>query len=459
MVDVTHDGDDGRARLLRVVGVGLDQLLQFLVGDHLLEAEELHVEAEAAAQLLRHLVVERLVERGEDAALEQERLDVLRADAGLLGELLDGRALDEPHLLEVGRGGAGRGVERLRDAVFEAQRLRHDEVALEAAPAAAVAGAGPSAGAGSAAAPAAAAGAARVGGRDVRGLRRGGLAGRAVERGVGLVAAARASAAGAGRAAGAARAAGVASVTATRGRGRRGRCDGDVYALAGLDAGLERGVGEAQGSDLSAGGGRGRRGLLCLRCFCQFWLRRRGGFFGRDENFVFDVRLFHLGRRLRLGHISVRGCADAFVGRGGRGRALRGLRLFGARGRRARAHDARGERARPAARGVGRGEVLGLRLGRLGLVRRVEVDLGHGRFRRRGRFRRLVGVLRLLDDADGALDGRLFFREVLVADLLGQLFRDGVRGYGDVNTLAPHLFDEALRLHLQLFGEIVNPDF
>ncbi len=81
VIDVAHDGDDGRARLLRVVGVGLDQLLQLLVGDHLLEAEELHVEAEAAAQLLRHLVVERLVERGEDAALEQERLNVLRADA------------------------------------------------------------------------------------------------------------------------------------------------------------------------------------------------------------------------------------------------------------------------------------------------------------------------------------------------------------------------------------------
>src|SRR5215204_6314203 len=78
VVDVTHDGDDGRARLLRVVGVGLDQLLQLLV------------EAEAAAQLLRHLVVERLVERGEDAALEQERLNVLRADAGLFGKLLDG---------------------------------------------------------------------------------------------------------------------------------------------------------------------------------------------------------------------------------------------------------------------------------------------------------------------------------------------------------------------------------
>jgi len=67
-------------------------------------------------------------------------------------------------------------------------------------------------------------------------------------------------------------------------------------------------------------------------------------------------------------------------------------------------------------------------------------------------------VLRLLDDADGALDRRLFLGEVLVADLLGQLFGDGVGRDRDVNALAAHLFDEALRLHLQLFGEVVNPD-
>src|SRR5205085_426913 len=103
VVNVSHDGDDGRARLLRVVGVGLYQLLELLFGDHLLEAEELHVEAEASAQLLRDVVVERLVERGEDAALQKHRLNVLGAYAELVGELLDGRALDETHLLEVAR--------------------------------------------------------------------------------------------------------------------------------------------------------------------------------------------------------------------------------------------------------------------------------------------------------------------------------------------------------------------
>ena len=73
MIDVAHDGDDGRARLLDVVGIGRDQLLELLLDDHLLEADELHVEAEAAAELVGHLVVERLVERGEDAALQEKR--------------------------------------------------------------------------------------------------------------------------------------------------------------------------------------------------------------------------------------------------------------------------------------------------------------------------------------------------------------------------------------------------
>src|SRR5215213_11505445 len=146
-------------------------------GDHLLEAEELHVEAEALAQLLRDVVVERLVERGEDAALKEHRLNVLRANAELVGELLDGRALDESNLLEVGRA-AGR-VDGLRDAVFEPERLGRDyEVSLEAsAPAALVAGKWAAA----ASAPSASARSPRVGGRDVSGLRRGGLAGRPVE--------------------------------------------------------------------------------------------------------------------------------------------------------------------------------------------------------------------------------------------------------------------------------------
>ena len=108
VIDVAHDGDDGRARLLDVLFEVLlvaEELGDLLVGDHLLEALELHVEAEAAADLLRHVVVERLVERGEDAALQEEGLDVLRADAGLLGELLDGGAFDEVDLLHGRRAG------------------------------------------------------------------------------------------------------------------------------------------------------------------------------------------------------------------------------------------------------------------------------------------------------------------------------------------------------------------
>src|SRR5205085_9887029 len=103
------------------------------------------------------------------------------AYAELVGKLLDGRALDETHLLEVARasGRAAGRVDGLRDAVFEPERLRgNHEVALEAAPALPAA-AGERASAASASA--ASAGASRVGGRNVSGLRRRGLAGRAVE--------------------------------------------------------------------------------------------------------------------------------------------------------------------------------------------------------------------------------------------------------------------------------------
>src|SRR5205807_4430193 len=116
-------------------------------------------------------------------ALQEQRLDVLRADAELVGELLDGRALDESNLFQITPRPARRGdVQRLRDAALKRHRARRREgVALEAAPAFGAFAVGRGHGA-TAATAVASAGAARVGGRDVSGLRRRGLAGRAVQR-------------------------------------------------------------------------------------------------------------------------------------------------------------------------------------------------------------------------------------------------------------------------------------
>ena len=77
---------------------------------------------------------------------------------------------------------------------------------------------------------------------------------------------------------------------------------------------------------------------------------------------------------------------------------------------------------------------------------------------KRSRAAARLRVAGLLDDADGALRDRLLLGEVLVAYLLGQLFRDGVGRHAHVHALTTHLFDEALRLHLEFFGEVVNPD-
>jgi hypothetical protein len=64
-----------------------------------------------------------------------------------------------------------------------------------------------------------------------------------------------------------------------------------------------------------------------------------------------------------------------------------------------------------------------------------------------------------LDHLDGALDGGFLLRKVLVADLLGQLLRDGVGGHTHVDTFTTHLFDKSLGVELQFFGEIVNANF
>src|SRR5205807_8500202 len=42
---------------------------------------------------------------------------------------------------------------------------------------------------------------------------------------------------------------------------------------------------------------------------------------------------------------------------------------------------------------------------------------------------------------------------------LRQFFRDRIRGDTDIHTFAPHVFDQALSVDLQFFGEIVESNF
>jgi hypothetical protein len=60
-------------------------------------------------------------------------------------------------------------------------------------------------------------------------------------------------------------------------------------------------------------------------------------------------------------------------------------------------------------------------------------------------FYRTLGSLY---DAHASLNGGFFLGEVLVANLLRQLFRNGVRRDADVNTFASHFFDKPLGIEL-----------
>jgi hypothetical protein len=90
VIDVSHDRDDGSARHFHVVRARLDQLFELFFNLHLFERHERHFVAETLSEVNRHFVVERLVDRGEDAALQQQRHDVFRLDAELFGKLFDG---------------------------------------------------------------------------------------------------------------------------------------------------------------------------------------------------------------------------------------------------------------------------------------------------------------------------------------------------------------------------------
>ncbi len=131
VVDVAHHGHDRRPRLeerlvvlleqdllgglgrrrLAVLGLGARQLGRARLGD-------------LVAELARHergrVAVERLVDAGEDAALDQLADDVRGVDAEQLGELLDGdrvRDLDRAARCGIERLDRGRGLVRIRAAL------------------------------------------------------------------------------------------------------------------------------------------------------------------------------------------------------------------------------------------------------------------------------------------------------------------------------------------------------
>jgi len=87
--------------------------------------------------------------------------------------------------------------------------------------------------------------------------------------------------------------------------------------------------------------------------------------------------------------------------------------------------------------------------------RRPNLSVDLCRFHCRRFFHRALGAF---DYADAPLDCRFFLGEVLVANLLRQLFRNGVRWDADVYTFTAHLFDKALGIKLKFFSEIVYSD-
>jgi hypothetical protein len=55
---------------------------------------------------------------------------------------------------------------------------------------------------------------------------------------------------------------------------------------------------------------------------------------------------------------------------------------------------------------------------------------------------------RLFYNADRTGSRRLFFRKILIADLVSKLFRDRIRGNADVHTFAANVFDKTLSVEL-----------
>ncbi len=111
-----------------------------------------------------------------------------------------------------------------------------------------------------------------------------------------------------------------------------------------------------------------------------------------------------------------------------------------------------------AAAGFGRGLRFGRRLGRGLVLVRLGVDLGHGRLRQASGACAGSSCFAFLTTRMERWTVGSFLGKYLLRIFSASSFEMVLEGTRHVNALAAHLFDEALRLHLQLFGEVVNPD-
>jgi len=103
VVDVTHDGHYGSTRELDVVRVGGDELLKFLLDDHLLERNELEVEAVVQGHFSGHGLADGLIECRENLSLHEQLHHIARRNAESLSKLANGRSLNKTDLAKIAR--------------------------------------------------------------------------------------------------------------------------------------------------------------------------------------------------------------------------------------------------------------------------------------------------------------------------------------------------------------------
>ncbi len=125
MIDVTHDGDHGSA----LHPVGFDFRLLDVLHRLLLEADGIYRGAEIPRQLVGQLGIERLVDGGEDIAVDQLFDDHAGLHVQLFGKLLDRDALRDGDLASDGRRSGGH---------FPARRTAQDSLLALRSPIAAL---------------------------------------------------------------------------------------------------------------------------------------------------------------------------------------------------------------------------------------------------------------------------------------------------------------------------------
>jgi hypothetical protein len=105
VIDVAHDGDDGRAGDFKLAGVfSFENFFDGLVGDFFFVADDGGGGAELGGDVLDHLGVEGLVDGDKDAAHEQRGDEVLGADFEFFGQVLYADAFGDGDFAGDGKG-------------------------------------------------------------------------------------------------------------------------------------------------------------------------------------------------------------------------------------------------------------------------------------------------------------------------------------------------------------------